>query len=199
MREIKNEINKLLWELSVLPFEEEAEKFYKKHGPYGVSVDVGAGIGRHTKELAKISDKVIAIEPVNELGNVPENVDVHKVAVGEKKGTKEIKIFDESEMGRPTIRNATFFEDERETETKKVNVLPLDEIVTNADFLIIDIEGYEIKVLKTSHILKSVDVAVIETHENRRPGEKEELKQLLGDFLIYNDGKRLLCKRNKNV
>lgn len=139
------------------PYEKDVVNFYQEHAPYDISVDIGAGIGYHARKLAKLSKKVIAIEPVNDLVDMPDNVEVHKVAVGRKNGVREIGIFDR-EMAEKVggHLNASFSKVRESRRLKEVRVVPLDEIVTEADFLKIDVEGYELEVLEPSSILTQV-------------------------------------------
>lgn len=140
--------------------EEEVIDFYEKHSPYRLSVDVGAGIGYHTRKLAEISEKVIAIEPIKE-PELPKNVEFHKVAVGAERGRRKMKVCgthrDGSEGGSST------FDEEGDVE---VVVKKLDDIIQSADFLKVDIEGAENEALKGSKLIKNVDYAVIENHGN---------------------------------
>lgn len=165
-------------------FEKDVVKFYKEHAPYDVSVDIGAGIGVHTRKLARISRKVIAIEPINDLNGVPGNVEVYKVAVGQKREIKEINIIP-TELPH---KNASFCDPSLTSE--KVQVVPLDDIVTEADFLKVDVEGYELEVLESSSILDSVKYVVIELHNPENSPEnvvdyQRRIFRLLKDFRVY--------------
>lgn len=144
------------------PYEKDVVAFYQKHAPYDVSVDIGAGVGYHTRKLAKISNKVIAIEPLADLVDMPDNVEIHKVAVGRKHETIKMSILGTHVNGSVGASSSLITVGQNQ---KMVKVVPLDEIVTEADFLKIDTEGYELEVLEPSPILDSVKFAMIELHD----------------------------------
>lgn len=150
------------FELIAGPYEKDVVNFYQKHAPYGVSVDIGAGVGYHTRKLAKISNRVIAIEPLADLVGMPDNVEIHKVAVGRKYGYKRMSILGTYTNGSIGASSSLLVRGENQ---KMVEVVPLDKIVTEADFLKIDTEGYELEILEPSSILDSVNFAVIELHD----------------------------------
>jgi len=147
---------------SLIGYESQVVSFCKKHAPYDVAVDVGAGNGYHTRKLAKLSKKVIAIEPVNVLTNLPNNVSVFKVAVGKKRETKPMEIY-EKYSSKGWV-NAGFYDFGMRGPKKNVEVLPLDDIVTEADLLKIDIEGYEPEALENASVMNTVKYCILETH-----------------------------------
>lgn len=174
------------------PYEKDVIDFYTKYAPHNVSVDIGAGTGYHTKRLAKISRRVIAIEPANDLVNMPQNVEVHKVAVGRRHEVKEMKIYERWSVG---FSNATLSTDDVYLKTqhgakveslKMVDVVPLDDIVTRADFLKIDTEGYEVEILEPSKLIHTVKYAMIELHPvSDLVDYQTRIFKLLKNFRVY--------------
>lgn len=172
-------------------YERPVVKFYEKHAPYDVAVDVGAGVGFHVRRLAKLSRKVIAIEPIAELRRMPINVEVYRVAVGSGFGRARMRV--EGTHVNGTVGAEAKFSDSGEVE---VEVVPLDNIVTEADFLKVDVEGAENEILMSCKLMDSVEYAVIETHEGFD-------YSLLSDFKVEAIKKRedlghyLLCVRRR--
>lgn len=132
--------------------------------PDWITVDLGANIGRYTKHLAKLSARVLAVEPtpqtfsslahtVKSLGM--SNVELHHCAVSDHGGTGSMKI--------PNIYEAEL------TEGTDVQVRTLDDLTSDLprlDFIKCDTEGHEIKVVKGAQnvIAKFKPVWLIETN-----------------------------------
>lgn len=167
-------------------YERPAQKFYEKYAPYNVSVDIGAGVGFHTKRLARLSKRVIAIEPVNDLTDMPENVEVHKVAVGRRNETRRINFLSGPDAATGLINAGFHGNGITKYHQKLVKIIPLDKIVTKADFLKIDVEGYELEVLEPSSIIKSINYAGIELHDvDNLVDYQTRILNLLKDFRVY--------------
>lgn len=179
----------------LIPYEKDVIDFYERHAPYNVSVDIGASLGYHTKRLAKISNKVIAIEPVSDLIGMPDNVEIHRVAAGRRHETKKMDIFGTGMKVHSGVISTLSGGQKRKGKKnwrgqKTVKVVPLDDIVTEADFLKVDVEGYELEVLEPSSILRSVDYAVIELHGANQGVRnlvdyQTRIFRLLEDFRVY--------------
>lgn len=120
-------------------------------GKNSTVVDVGASFGFYSLYSSKVSraKKVIAFEPTSRsfrlfLKNIKENylhnIAAHQLAIGEEEG--EAKLYwDESCFGSNSlIRKSSRYE--------LVKVMPLDKLVSRADFVKIDVEGAEYEVLQ---------------------------------------------------
>ena len=150
--------------------------------PGGLVVEVGANLGAHTVELARLAGldgEVHAFEPqrivfqalcANLALNNCANVFARQVAVGENAGTISVPLLDpsvRSNFGALSLQGATFGE--------SVPLVTLDSLDLPAcQLLKVDVEGMEVEVLKGSEQL-------IETHrpimylENDRVERSEEL------------------------
>lgn len=140
-------------------YERDIVDFYKQHAPYKTAIDIGAACGYHTRRLARLSQKVIAIEPINELKNMPSNVEIRKVAVGRIEGVETMSIL----HSFSDFTNAKFG-GSGTLGSIQVKVVPLNSIVTKADFLKIDTEGHEIEILEEAEVMKSLKYLAIEIH-----------------------------------
>lgn len=119
------------------------EKFLDKDS---VFLDVGANIGTITVPMAKISKEVLAFEPVAEnlalleenlkLNNVS-NVTVFPIALGSEHGSVQLEAQDAADAGTYSIRGEG-----------DIPLVPLDSIPCSPTLIKMDVEGYEIDVLK---------------------------------------------------
>lgn len=109
-------------------------------------IDVGANIGTIAIPVAKTVHKVIAFEPVKENYELLEenirlnrltNIEVHTVALGKERGTINLVAQDDKDASTYSVR-----------EGGDISVIQLDSILTSADFIKIDVEGYELEVLQ---------------------------------------------------
>ena len=132
---------------------------------FNVSIDIGANFGLWSHTLEKKFSKNIAIEPILEHCdylkiNAP-LTEVHQVALGNSNSILKMKR-DFENYGKTCIS------DDGDVE---VQVVLLDSLnLPNADFIKIDVEGFEYFVLLGSenYIKKSLPVLVIE-QEKRNP------------------------------
>lgn len=117
---------------------------YVRHD--SIFVDVGANIGTVAIPIAKIVHKVVAFEPVkdnrdlleeNILLNKCTNIDVHAVALGKEHGTVSLVAQDGGDAATYSVRKGS-----------DTPVIPLDSLLLKADFIKIDVEGYELEVLQ---------------------------------------------------
>jgi FkbM family methyltransferase len=170
----------------------EQEIFAQIVRPGALVVEVGANIGAHTVELARLAGldgEVHAFEPqrivfqalcANLALNNCANVFARQVAVGEHAGTIAVPPLDPSvrtNFGALALRGATFGED--------VPLVTLDGLDLPAcQFLKVDVEGMEVEVLKGSK-------QMIDTYrplmylENDRVERSEELLGIV-EHLGYN-------------
>jgi len=161
-------------------------------GPGGLVVEVGANIGAHTVELARLAGRdgeVHAFEPqrivfqalcANLALNQCANVFARQAAVGANAGTITVPHLDPSvreNFGGVSLRGVTFGE--------SVPLITLDSLDLPAcQLLKVDVEGMEVEVLKGAE-------QMIETHrpimylENDRVERSEELLTIV-ERLGYN-------------
>jgi len=119
-----------------------------------VIIDVGANIGYYTVLMAKFVKKVYAFEPEKEAfeilkKNIKENnlknVVLFNKAVGSKRGSKFLKT-DSENFGNSRIVTSN---------TKQVTrIVRLDEVIKEkVDLIKIDVQGYELEVLKGMELI----------------------------------------------
>lgn len=152
--------------------------------PSAVVVEVGANIGAHTVALARLASMVYAFEPQRRVfhtlcGNLAlnelDNVRPYRLAGGERPETRKITSLDfavENNFG-------AFSLDMPGPECDSVDVVP---IVIPCDFLKIDVEGWETKVLKgsASMIRERQPALYIENDRQENSGELLGLISSLG-------------------
>ncbi len=132
-------------------YEEEMINFILDNYKGGIFIDVGSSIGNHTTAFSKVADKVHSFEPyfgtffhqlLNLHANNIKNVEPHSVSLGNTCGTKKFH-FDKRSSG------GGFTDDERGEYI--VPIVKLDDFNFEKITLIkIDVEGYELEVLKGS-------------------------------------------------
>jgi len=128
-----------------------------------IVLDIGANIGKHSIEMAKTCDKVIAIEPDKdsykllkqniELNNIEDKVTIINKACGEKQGT--VSFFRDAVY--PTSNSITVKKNAQMTE-EKVECDTVDNICNGIviDFIKVDVEGGELDTLKGAK--KTIDI-----------------------------------------
>lgn len=131
--------------------EDQAELFDKLLKPEAVVVEVGANIGAHTVVLAKRAKRVHAFEPQRRLfhvlcGNVAlnslDNVECYRAAGGEKYDLLKIGAMN---FDLPDNNHGAFHVDMAGDPVDVVEVFP---VTIPCDFLKVDVEGHEARVLK---------------------------------------------------
>ena len=140
----------------------------KKLGKEGITVNIGAAQGFYTIYAALAGNSTIAIEPdpatfealqVNvDLNKLTGKVKCIKCAIGDENG--EETLFTDG------IRNSapSFIKTKNKTEEVKVPVFRMDEIIEdNPKVLIVDVEGYEEKVIRGMGELRPKEI-FIEIH-----------------------------------
>lgn len=148
-----------------------------------VVVDAGANIGIHTVTFSRLAHSVHAFEPMRDnfymlCGNVAlndlHNVACHQLALGEKVEKMPVAILDTSSrnnFGGWTIEM-------QGNKTDEIGIIPLD-IACN--FLKIDVEGWEIPLLKGAKPMIDVCKPIIYV-ENDRPETADELIALIREY-----------------
>jgi FkbM family methyltransferase len=134
----------------MLDFETNEKKILSKYISEGdVVVDVGACLGYYTlffRSLVGKTGKVIAFEPdpryftllqktIN--ANKFENVEIYQKAVGNK--NSKIKLLSSDQIGQSQISDHGDID---------IDCIRLDDYINSANFVKLDVEGYEIEIFK---------------------------------------------------
>lgn len=164
-------------------------------------LDIGANIGNHSVFFATIGNakKVIAFEPIPETFRMLSNnikinglndvITAYNVGVGSSCCDGEIDFMSSDNIGGTSIKILT------KKHKYALNIVSLDQFKLNLkkiDFIKIDVEGFEIEVLKgmLNIIKKYKPIIFIESFpaycHDYLPCHAEEVKQLLKD-LGYNE------------
>jgi FkbM family methyltransferase len=192
---VENYVHKLLGVNKL--YEKETFDFIREHlSERGVFIDVGANMGvfsryaRHYRESATI----IAFEPNNELWLrrknllAGENINFFNFAVGEKQSISYFEI-DKKNLCHSKISKSG----------QKVEVIPLGKFMCFAypeidriDAIKIDVEGYEVEVLKgCAHLLEKNKIGAICIETNEHTEKKVE------EILVGAGYKKVLEKDKK--
>jgi len=150
----------------------------------GMVIDVGANVGTHSLAFANTAKRVYAIEPhpqtylhlcANILLNQQWNIEPINCAVGDEDGPQIISDIDATLPATPMGARVG-------AGTTPIRMARLDSLNLNADFMKIDVEGYELEVLKGArHTLMRNDLAVyIEIHHHELVQEINDYMQGLG-------------------
>jgi len=162
--------------------------------PSRVFVDVGAHVGRYAIRLAKHFRKVVAIEPI------PRNVEILRknIELNSVSNIEVLQIAAGDRRGRIEISNAGSHSSVLDASTSKdkvyVDMYPLDEVIDRVDVVKIDVEGYEIEVVKGMRriIAECRPILVIEHHEFYRPSlgrsTLREIAKMLSDYIAWRIG-----------
>ncbi len=162
---------------------------YKKLGKGGKTINVGSAQGFYVIFSALAGNNVIAFEPDPEIFNIlKKNVDLNKVetkvicinyALGDKIG-KGILFTSGASGPAPNFNSQDGFKKKIE-----VPIFRMDNVINDSpDILVIDVEGYEEKVLKGMGDLRPKDI-FIEIHPDRlsKLGTSEEVvRKILTDY-----------------
>ena len=134
-------------------------------------IQVGANIGQELKILTKYSENIYLFEPLTEAfdlltKNISQysNIQIFKYALGEKSEIKKINISNEnfsasSSLLEPSL-HLDYFPEIKFDNFEEVKVKRFDEIdfKFNANFLILDVQGYELYVVKGfGEYIKNID------------------------------------------
>jgi len=130
------------------------------------AIDIGANVGLWSRILAIYFRRIAVIEPILEnmeclLSNVTSgNIDIYLSAIGRYKETLKLRL-------TPNIATASVSDNDLPIENDEIEIpcKPLDDFnFTCADFIKIDVEGYENNVIKSGEftIRKYKPVIVVE-------------------------------------
>tara|TARA_E500000178_G_scaffold194913_1_gene192877 strand:+ start:535 stop:1257 length:723 start_codon:yes stop_codon:yes gene_type:complete len=130
-----------------LGLEREA-KFIKKNFKFINSVDVGSNTGYFSNMLSEISKEVLSFEPIKYLSERQKNIfknrniRVFNFALGDKKYTKNFYIPFHNDPESSFLKKP-------QSEVKKIKIIKGDNFIKDikVDFIKIDVEGFEEKVL----------------------------------------------------
>lgn len=153
-----------------------ALKFVKD---WRLAIDIGAHVGLWTRDLVKRFTRVVAFEPVTAhrhcfTHNVPmRTVDLYSCALGAQSGKAMMKVEREN-SGHTRIAEGGTYE---------VEVRTLDSFTFKfVDFIKIDVEGYELDVLRGGEQTLSTHRPVVVIEQKPHNGEKD--RYAASDFLL---------------
>lgn len=177
-------------------YETETKKFIEKFVKPGMVVlDIGANIGAHTLKLAKIVGPhglVIAFEPMSySLGklktnlelNAFENVQIEKLALSDRKD--QVQTFFNNSWRIFAGKNEQVAKSEEIIEFIKLDEYVETKKIERIDFIKLDVDGYELKVLKgaKNSLIKFKPFICIELCKWTLNEYNERLDDLM-DFII---------------
>ena len=192
----------------------ERENLYKLIKANDVVFDVGANIGETALNFAKhlnSSGKVFCFEPVpylferlkkNVSLNSFSNISLHNIALSDK---KEDLFFN---LPKEQNSSGTFLSETSSEQGKKVLSIPLDDFcienkIEKLDMIKIDVEGFELKVLKgATQTLKKFKpkmfIEINDMHLHRAGGSAKEAIKLLeeNNYTIMRDDNNEVINSN---
>jgi len=125
-------------------------------------LDIGAWVGTWSLAMNKFCGRVVAFEPDNVhyaclVKNVPDNVETHQLAIG-------------SEKKMISLSNDDFTQSKRVIGEGSIPMITIDSLeLDDVDVIKIDVEGYEMEVLKGAEdTLQNVQYVMIELNNNTK-------------------------------
>ena len=178
-------------------------------------IDVGANIGNHSIYFGKyLCDKVISIEPSklhsnilkkNLSSNLPEEkYEIHQIAVGNETGYVNLVFPSEINLGAAKIDESADYDN---LNSEEVPINKLDNIVhdSNISMLKIDVEGFEINVLKGAKTIieNNLPHIIVEAHDEKYLNEIKKFLipynyEILGRF-CYTPTYHFISKSKNNI
>ena len=159
----------------------------------GVALDIGAHVGLWSRVLAAQFDRVMAFEPVTlhascfrrNLEHI-NNVELHEVALGERKGEAEITI-EEGNSGNAHMGEGG----------ARVQVVTLDGLnLAAVDFVKIDCEGFEYFVLKGGERTIREQKPLIVVEQKRGHAQRYGLGQIDAVKLLQSWGAHIFWEKS---
>lgn len=174
-----------------------------------VIYDIGANIGNHSIYFAlNTKARIFSFEPMsmnfyllnkNILDNKMENrVTAYNVALGDCEGIAQMSFTQENNNGTASIQTLS------ESTGEQVNIKTLDGLnIPSPDFIKIDVEGFELNVLKgMKNILKNSNASLwIEIDEKNAKSIYEFLTEIgyfVSDFVLSSSNNILFTKQKKD-
>jgi FkbM family methyltransferase len=177
-----------------IPWEGFMHKYFKTYSNKNkIALDIGANIGTHTVYLSDYFGKVHAFEPQTSVFNLLEsniklnactNVKTHKFGLGDKNITENMEKYD---LTKPNNQGAIAIDKTGTSNGEQIEVRILDELgLSNIGFMKIDVEGYELYVLKgaINTIKTNKPIIIIELNDKTKDDRAEIVKLLTN--LNYN-------------
>ncbi|GAA4456197.1 hypothetical protein GCM10023189_25030 [Nibrella saemangeumensis] len=139
------------------------KRFYKQFIKSGdLCFDIGANEGNRIKPILELGAKIIAIEPQQECVNkikkrFGDKVTILQVGIGAKNETKTFHISDAntlstfSEEWIESVQSTGRFEGYSWSSERQIEIITLDSLIKtygHPHFVKVDVEGYELEVLK---------------------------------------------------
>lgn len=171
---------------------DETEKILEVRGD-GLFLDVGANIGCISQAVLASGGRVMAFEPQREVFDVMVKNLVHaggnfeamNVAVGSAEGTVKMPVLDfsaKNNIGGLSVGiGANPFGKHRDVSVVRLDGIGIEERVT---FIKVDVEGYELEVLRGAVDLIKRDRPILYV-ENDRPQNEYALKKFIREDLGY--------------
>lgn len=165
--------------------EEQAVFFTSLLKPDAIVVEVGANIGAHTVVLAKKAAYVYAFEPQRRVYNVLcgnmalnelDNVECHRIAGGERRGIVNMMVLDfsvDNNFGAMSLDN--------KAPEGAADPTPVEPITIPCDLMKIDVEGWEMQVLRGAEPMIRHCKPVLYV-ENDRKDRSNDLISLIRSF-----------------
>jgi FkbM family methyltransferase len=174
---------------------DKRQKFYSQFiNPKDIVFDVGANVGNRTRVFLNIGAKVLAIEPQKECYQLLEkrfkkSIEIVRMGVGEK---EEMKDFFVASTNTVSSFSTEWIDSVKKGRLKdyswekpiKIQITTLDRLIKKyglPKFIKIDVEGYELEVLRG--LTQSVDVI---SFEYTVPEQIQKVKDCIEQIERYN-------------
>lgn len=157
---------------------------------FRTAVDIGAHVGLWAQGLTDKFDKVICFEPNPEFAeilliNAPKVSLVHQYALGEQEGFVQLEIEPENTGSTHIARGAT----------GSIPMKPLDHFdLSDVDFVKIDVEGYELEVVRGGYETFKRNSPVIIVEQKPRYVIPEQGSHAAVKFLLKELNYRVIDK-----